>query len=76
MTVKRHLSGGTLRKVMAEEILRVLKATQGDSMALEKAALVLGVTPRTLRVWRGPVEKGGWEELQVKDAVEQFMGKL
>ena len=71
--IKKHLEGGTLRKVMAEEIIRVLTKYSDDSQVYERAALELGITPRTLRVWRGPVEKGGWEELQVKNAVDTLM---
>jgi hypothetical protein len=62
--VKRHLEGGSLRKVMAAEIVRVIRKYAGQSQSLEHAALELGVTARTLRIWRGPVEKGGWKELQ------------
>jgi len=66
MHIKKHLSGGTLRTVMANEIKRVLSEcarTSPDNIK-ERAAIALGLTPRTIRVWLGPVDKGGWNELQ------------
>lgn len=73
---KKHLAGGTLRAVMAAEILRVLEKYQDDSQLYEKAAIELGTTPRTLRVWRGPINKGGWEELQPRNCVERLMNTV
>ena len=64
-TVKKHLQGGTLRKVMATEVLRCLKLFTNHSQPIDRAAMELGITPKTLRLWKGPVEKGGWHELQV-----------
>lgn len=74
-TVKKHLQGGSLRKVMANEILRCLSIYGNESQPIDKAALELGITPKTLRLWLGPVEKGGWQELQVPagKAMEAFM---
>lgn len=75
MSVKKHLQGGSLRKVMAAEILRALRFHGNDSQPVDKAAMELGITPKTLRLWKGPVEKGGWQELQVPagKAVETFI---
>ena len=73
--VKKHMEGGTLRIVMANEVKRVLHKNQDEPQKLVKTALELGVTPKTLRQWMGPVDKGGWDELQVKpgDGVEKLM---
>lgn len=71
--IKKHLDNGSLRKVMADEIQRVIKKYAGQTMAVEQAAIELGVTPRTLRIWRGPVDKGGWPELQIKDVIGKFL---
>lgn len=64
-TVKKHLQGGTLRKVMAAEIFRCLKFYANHSQPIDMTAMELGITPKTLRLWKGPVEKGGWQELQI-----------
>lgn len=72
MQIKKHLSGGTLRTVMAEEIKRVIAKFSGEDQAIEKAALELGVTPRTIRVWKGSVDKGGWPELQGYGGMERL----
>lgn len=53
--MKAHLVGGTLRTVMVAEVLRSLKANKGR---VDPAALELGITPRTLRLW-----KHSWPEL-------------
>lgn len=74
--IKKHLSGGTLRQVMVAEVQRALDKFSGQTLAIEQAALELGITPRTLRVWRGPVDKGGWPELQVSDLMGKFLGKI
>jgi hypothetical protein len=58
---------------MAEEIKRVFEKFSGQDQSVEKAALELGITPRTLRVWRGPVEKGGWTELQGFGGMEKLL---
>lgn len=76
MAIKKHLEGGTLRQVMVAEISRVLTKYSEDSQFYERAALELGITPRTLRVWTGPVKKGGWAELQPEHVVEQVLGIL
>lgn len=75
---KQHLVGGTLRKVMAEEIIRVIQqvSRSGATQIIETSAIILGITPRTLLKWKGPVEKGGWKELQVKDAVDKMVKKV
>jgi hypothetical protein len=65
MSVKKHLAGGSLRAVMAAEIKRCLQKYGQGPQPVEHAALELGITPKTLRLWKGPIEKGGWEELQV-----------
>lgn len=70
MNVKKHLEGGSLRRVMVEEIKRCFNKYQNDSQPIERAALELGITPRTLRVWKGPEEKGGWKELQGNGGME------
>lgn len=71
--IKQHLAGGTLRKVMAKEILRVLNKHQDAPQRFERMAVELGVTPRTLRIWLGPMHKGGWEELQPKNVVAKVL---
>jgi hypothetical protein len=73
--IKKHLEGGTLRAVMVSEIKRVIEKYQDDPQAILKSALELGTTPKTLRQWRGPVEKGGWVELQpsIVGSVEKVM---
>jgi len=73
MHIKKHLSGGTLKVVMAEEIKRVFAKFSGQDQPVEKAALELGITPRTVRVWKGPVEKGGWTELQGFGGMEKLL---
>lgn len=75
MNIKRHLAGGTLRQVMVTEVKRVLGKYQNSDQPLVSAALELGVTPKTLRQWRGPIDKGGWVELQIPagEAMEAFM---
>ena len=77
--VKKHMEGGTLRVVMANEVRRVLHKNQDAPQKLVMSALELGVTPKTLRQWMGPEEKGGWAELQVKpgeamEKLEKVMG--
>lgn len=57
MAVKKHLVGGTLRKVIVQEVKRVLEEKAGH---IDGAAVELGITPRTLRVWLKE-----WPELQV-----------
>lgn len=73
--IKKHLEGGTLKQVMVREVLRVLEKYQGDPQAILKASLELGTTPKTLRQWKGPVDKGGWNELQptIKGSVEKVL---
>jgi hypothetical protein len=73
METKKHLEGGTLHTVMASEVKRALVEFSGQDQYIEKAALQLGITPRTLRVWIGPVEKGGWEELQGKGGMAKLL---
>ena len=66
MSVKKHLVGGTLRAVMVEEVRRVM-ALEGH---IDRAAVVLGITPRTLRVWLAK-----WPELAgvYRGAMEQML---
>lgn len=71
--VKKHLVGGSLRRVQVDEIKRVMASHAGEAQFIERVALELGVVPRTLRVWVGPVEKGGWPELQVHDAMSRVL---
>lgn len=75
MERKHKLEGGTLRIVMAQEIKRTLKEV-GDTglYGMEAAAKKLGITLRTLYKYVGPVDKGGWPELQV--TVEDAMAKV
>lgn len=49
---------------MAEEIKRVLKSVSTTNQPYEHAALQLGISTRTLRVWTQPADKGGWKELE------------
>lgn len=70
MQIKKHLNGGTLRTVMAEEIKRCIVKYANDDQPVEKAAMELGIAPRTLRVWKGDVSQGGWEELQGRGGME------
>lgn len=62
--MKAHLKGGTLRAVMVKEIKRCMAKHADSHSPILAAALELGVAPKTLRQWKGPLEKGGWEELQ------------
>ena len=72
---KTKLEGGTLREVMAIEIRRVLATVKDRGYrGMYDAAEVLGITQRTLYKWIGPVESGGWPELQV--TAEEAMSKL
>lgn len=68
MQIKKHLTGGSLRRVMVAEIKAVMsevaKTEEIFSRVIDKSATELGITPRTLRVWLGPVDAGGWDELQ------------
>lgn len=75
MEIKKHLGGGSLRKAMAAEIMRQLAeaAKVAPTQIVERAAFALGITPRTLRVWKGPVDKGGWEELQGLGGMEKLI---
>lgn len=70
--IKKHLQGGSLRAVMVQEIIRVIRKYATQDQKYEHAALELGVTPRTLRLWRGPVDKGGWSELQGLGGIEML----
>ncbi|UOF79052.1 heliX-turN-helix motif protein [Caudoviricetes sp.] len=54
--MKEHLVGGTLRKVMVDEVLRILRRHNGR---VDPAAIELGITPRTLRLW-----KAKWPEFK------------
>lgn len=60
----KHFQGGTLRKVMAQEVKRVLKKHRASSRPIIAASLELGIHHKTLRQWLSPIDKGGWEELQ------------
>jgi hypothetical protein len=62
--MKKHLQGGSLRRVMVHEILRVMKKHAGSHSPIASAAVELGIAVKTLRQWKGPVDKGGWSELQ------------
>ncbi len=62
--MSKHMVGGTLRKVMAAEIKRVLAKHADHPHRIQASATILGITSKTLRQWMGPIEKGGWEELQ------------
>lgn len=73
MQIKKHLNGGTLRAVMVAEIKRVLAKFANEELSLEKCAVELGLHHRTLRVWRGPIEKGGWPELQGQGGMEKVL---
>lgn len=64
MDIKKHLEGGSLRPLMAEEIKKVLKSVATQHQPYERAALTLGISARTLRVWTQPKDKGGWAELE------------
>jgi len=55
--VKEHLVGGTLRTLIVAEVKRVMGEKSGH---IDGAAVELGITPRTLRVW---LKK--WPEFQV-----------
>lgn len=72
----KHMVGGTLRRVMAQEVRRVMSKYVGSYNSTQAAAKELGITSKTLRQWKGPVEKGGWEELQptLGDAMERIVG--
>lgn len=60
---------------MAKEVKRVLAEIKDEgAIGMNKAATTLGVSQRVLYKWCGPVEKGGWPELQVN--VEDAMAKV
>lgn len=70
-----HLAGGTLHQAMAREVRRVLAEIKDSGvMGMRKAAQTLGVSERVLYKWTGPIEKGGWPELQV--GMEEAMAKV
>lgn len=73
---RKHMSGGTLRIVMSEEIKRALsKFSKLDVFQQRMAAAAeLGITWRTIMKWLGPVEKGGWEELQGNGGMAKLVG--
>ncbi len=73
--IKKHLEGGTLKEVMVQEVKRVLNKYQDDPAKILRAALELGTTPKSVRQWMGPVEKGGWAELQpdIRGSVEKVL---
>lgn len=75
MAIKKHIAGGTLRIVMAEEIKKQLAvaANGHPDQYREVAAIALGITPRTLKVWLGPIDKGGWSELQGFGGMEKLL---
>ena len=70
MEVKKHLAGGTLRQVMAEEVKRSLASHSEEPQPIERAAIELGVTPRTIRLWQKT-----WPELQpeLKGSMERLL---
>lgn len=72
----QHMIGGTLRRVMAQEVKRCLSKHSGSSKPTFLAAQELGITTKSLRKWKGPVEKGGWKELQptLGDAMDRIVG--
>jgi hypothetical protein len=73
----KHFEGGTLRMVMAKEVKRVLKKNRHNPRPVIAASLELGVHHKTLRVWMGPVDKGGWAELQPTSAdMIDLMGEI
>lgn len=49
--IKKHMMGGTMHLVMIAEVKRALAKFSGEDQSVEKAALEMGITPRTLRVW-------------------------
>lgn len=63
--MKEHLAGGTLRGVMVTEVVRSLQSHQGH---VETSAAELGITPRTLRLW-----KHKWPELQNVATIETVL---
>lgn len=74
-TQRDHMAGGTLRLAMAKEIRRVLAEIKDEGvLGMTKAANTLGVSQRALYKWCGPIDKGGWPELQVN--VEEAMAKV
>jgi hypothetical protein len=73
--MKEHLAGGTLRKVMVVEVLRSLKSHEGK---VDPAAIELGVTPRTLRIWKHAwpeLSAGGMEKLSKVTKVKKKRSK-
>jgi hypothetical protein len=73
---RKHLSGGTLHAVMAAEVRRVLTKYQKLSSFQQRmaSAAELGTTLRTLNKWVGPVDHGGWEELQGFGGMDRILG--
>ncbi len=72
----QHMMGGTLRRVMANEVRRVMSKYAGAHNSTQAAAKELGITTKSLRKWKGPIEKGGWMELQptMGDAMDRIVG--
>lgn len=72
----KHMVGGTLRRAMANEVRRIMSKHAGAYNNTQAAAKELGITSKTLRQWKGPVAKGGWEELQptMGDAMDRITG--
>lgn len=65
---------------MANEIKRVMAkhGSSGEDSAqrvIDLSAIELGISPRTLRDWLGPVSAKGWEELQVspREAMDKLL---
>lgn len=74
MQIKKHLSGGTLRAAMVDAIKAAMASFTEQDQQKERAAMELGLAPRTLRVWLGPEDKGGWPELQgIVGSVEKLV---
>lgn len=78
MSIKKHFGGGTLRKVMVAEIKRVLDIEGADHKGRERAAVILGVSAKSLENWiLKPEDKYGWPELQeyqVRGAMDKVVG--
>lgn len=74
--IKGHLRGGSIEAFIVNRVKSMFSELRDDPQKLIKISLDLGISPKTLRQWLGPIEKGGWEAFQGKDVMEVFMAKV
>ncbi len=74
--IKGHLRGGSIEAFIVNRVKTLFAELHDDGQKLTKISLDLGISPKTLRQWLGPIEKGGWEAFQGQNLMEVFMAKV